>query len=384
MALTLFRRHTKQCTQQYKMYDRAGKDCRCMIQVEGSIGDKFVRESTGTRAWSQAVAMVKKAERLGVWDRPRDKVRATSQSIADAVEEFLADCESPQGKHLSRPTMVKYRTVLNGLVQFCTDRGLSTLDQVNFAVLQAYRRTWRTQAHASANNIARLRTFWTFAVKSDYVKANVAQQLDMPKNYGKAERIPYSDDEMTRILEAARTMKLDPQQPATNEEIETFILVQRYGGLAIADAALLQVSEIRNDEIRYHRKKRIKSSKKQLVVVPLPAFVIERLKRLPLQHGKYYFCHGSSVLQNAVEAWRVRLEKVFEVAGITEDPGSHRLRHTFAHRLLSGRKPVGIDLVSRWLGHSSVKVTEKHYSHFLEDRIQAASDVLRDIYATAG
>ena len=381
MALTLFRRHTKKCTQQYTMYDRAGKDCRCIIQVEGSVGDQFIRESTGTRAWSQALAMVKKAERLGFWERPRDAAPATSKSLAEAVEEFLADCASPQGKNLAKPTLVKYRTVLNGLVQFCTDRGVSTFDQVNFAALQAYRRTWRTQAHASANNIARLRTFWDFAVKSEYAEANVAKELDMPKDYQKAERIPYSDEEMTRILEAARTMELDPQQRATNEEIETFILVQRYAGLAIADTALLQASGVRGDEIRYRRKKRIKSSKQQLVVVPLPAFVIGRLKRLPLQHGKYYFCHGSTVLQNAVEAWRVRLEKVFEVAGITEDPGSHRFRHTFATALLT--LGVSIELVSRWLGHNSVKITEQHYSHFLEDRIQAASNVLRDLYANA-
>lgn len=43
----------------------------------------------------------------------------------------------------------------------------------------------------------------------------------------------------------------------------------------------------------------------------------------------------------------------------------HDLRHTFAsHLVMSG---VNIFQVSKWLGHSSVTITEKYYAHFAPD-----------------
>jgi integrase/recombinase XerD len=166
-----------------------------------------------------------------------------------------------------------------------------------------------------------------------------------------------------------------------NEELECFILAQRYGALAIADASLLKMAEIVGDEIRYFRKKRRRSAKKQLVVVPLPAFVIAKLRALPVLQGKYLFCHGSEHLVSATDTWQSRLRQVFEVAGI-ENGESHRFRHTFAHDLLTRTPSVPLGLVSRFLGHASIKTTERHHSHFLEDRIQVAINVLRDLYAS--
>ena len=48
----------------------------------------------------------------------------------------------------------------------------------------------------------------------------------------------------------------------------------------------------------------------------------------------------------------------------------HTLRHTYAsHLLMSG---VNIFTVSRWLGHSSVRVTEKHYGHLIPEAVTVA------------
>jgi integrase len=43
----------------------------------------------------------------------------------------------------------------------------------------------------------------------------------------------------------------------------------------------------------------------------------------------------------------------------------HTLRHTYASHLLMSS--VNIFTVSRWLGHSSVRVTEKHYGHLIPE-----------------
>ena len=46
----------------------------------------------------------------------------------------------------------------------------------------------------------------------------------------------------------------------------------------------------------------------------------------------------------------------------------HTLRHTYASHLLM--RGINIFTVSRWLGHSSVKVTEKHYGHLIPNTVE--------------
>lgn len=46
----------------------------------------------------------------------------------------------------------------------------------------------------------------------------------------------------------------------------------------------------------------------------------------------------------------------------------HSLRHTYASHLLM--KGYNIFIVSRWLGHSSVSITEKHYGHLIPEMVQ--------------
>ena len=74
------------------------------------------------------------------------------------------------------------------------------------------------------------------------------------------------------------------------------------------------------------------------------------------------------------QGWRRSLTRLFEIANIRKPDGTpkrchaHMFRDTFAVELLN--KGVPIDRVSLLLGHSSVKVTEKHYAPFVKERQQ--------------
>ena len=61
-------------------------------------------------------------------------------------------------------------------------------------------------------------------------------------------------------------------------------------------------------------------------------------------------------------------ESWLEVAGI-ENFRRHDLRHTFASRLVSSG--VSLYVVQAFLGHSSIKVTER-YSHLAQEYLQQA------------
>ena len=66
------------------------------------------------------------------------------------------------------------------------------------------------------------------------------------------------------------------------------------------------------------------------------------------------------------------LRRLFELAGV-EGGHAHRFRDTFAVELLLSGVPI--DQVAVLLGHSSVKITEKHYSPWVkarQDQLEAA------------
>jgi integrase/recombinase XerD len=69
-----------------------------------------------------------------------------------------------------------------------------------------------------------------------------------------------------------------------------------------------------------------------------------------------------------VTDWQWRLRKVYDMAGIP-DGHSHRLRDTFSVELL--QRGVSLEVVSKLLGHTSIKTTEKHYNPWVKTRQDA-------------
>ena len=387
MALTLFRLHTDACVGHYDRNDRTGKSCKCMIHVEGQLGDVFVRSTTRTRTWSKAEKLVKAAEKAGIWTDPSDEdLRSEDdptlgEPIDAVIDAFIADCRNQKGRNIQGPTLSKYLTLLNRLKKFAKEHGLTRMNELdatvrvgdlNVKLLVVFKNGWPTGPLATVKTLERLRTFYRYALANGWCAKNLALELDKPKNLPAIERLPFTEEVVVALLEAARTVEFDVQQPITNFEVETFILVMRWTGLALCDTALLQRSDIKGDEIRLYRKKMLRNPKRKLVTVPIPPDVLERLKKLPLVDGKYYFAHGVKNIKSQDEAWGKRLKEVFTAAGVIGT--SHQFRHTFVTDLLE--QDYDISIVARYIG-DSVETVEEYYSHWIESRIRRASDKLR-------
>ena len=96
-----------------------------------------------------------------------------------------------------------------------------------------------------------------------------------------------------------------------------------------------------------------------------PDFVIQELEKSPKSSEGHYFWTGKSTLHSAIGKWQRRLKRLFDLAGL-EKGHAHRFRDTFAVELLLGGTPV--DRVSVLLGHSSIRITEKHYNPWVRSR----------------
>jgi integrase len=97
-------------------------------------------------------------------------------------------------------------------------------------------------------------------------------------------------------------------------------------------------------------------------------------------NDRYFFYDGTSQPESMVKSW----DRVFKKVGRTADPPvanchPHRFRDTFAVSLLL--KGVALDSVSKLLGHSSIKVTERHYAPWVKARQEQLEAEVRRIWA---
>jgi integrase len=82
--------------------------------------------------------------------------------------------------------------------------------------------------------------------------------------------------------------------------------------------------------------------------------------------------------------WSSRyIRPLFEDAGVRSGHMvSHRLRDTFAVELLT--KGVPMEEVSKLMGHTSIKTTERHYAKWVKGRQDRLDSLVVGTWATSG
>ena len=111
------------------------------------------------------------------------------------------------------------------------------------------------------------------------------------------------------------------------------------------------------------------------VNVILPDFALKALEETPRVTDRHFFWSGRGKLDSIVRSWEARLRKLFRLAEVPNGH-PHRLRDTFAVELLLAGVPI--ERVSVLLGHTSVRITERHYNPWNKARQeQLEADVTR-------
>jgi integrase/recombinase XerD len=144
--------------------------------------------------------------------------------------------------------------------------------------------------------------------------------------------------------------------------------LMRWSGLAIMDALTLRRDELIDRNGHY----RVVTSRQKTgtdVSVVIPPNVAEELLAVPNDNTTYFFWSGQGSPKSITGNWGKRfIVPAFDEAKIPRNGHmlAHRLRDTLAVDLLE--KGVPLEDVSKLLGHTNIKTTERHYAAWVQGR----------------
>lgn len=360
--LSVYTRHYAPCTQTDINYRR----CRCPKWIQGGLADgRQIRTSARTRSWEKAEINARKMEDIADPNKPAVKARVR---ISDAIECFRDDERS---RHLSKHSQKKSEFFLERqLKKWAAGQGFAFLDQLTAAELTRFRAQWGNGSATTRRKHERLVAFLWFCVRMDWIEKNPAVLMKRVKVESKPTDY-FTRQEFDQLVDATYAYGNwlgGHDYEHRRDRIRALILLMRWSGLAIKDAVTLERTRVDEDGnlFLYRAKTGVP------VYVPLPPFVHTLLNSLPNRNARYFFWSGSGDAETCKRCWTRALARLFKVAEIKRPDRSvkrchsHMFRDTFAVELLLSGVPI--DQVSLLLGHSSVKVTERHYAPFVKAR----------------
>lgn len=358
--LKIFRRHMTAC--QHRKKGRDYRHCQCPIWVDGTLEGKRVLESLKMRSWEEA------AKKTLEWEANGRRV-TKYQTVADAWTVFNQDV---QARRLSDSVLRKYKLLGRLMEDFAKQQGVSFVNDFDVELTGGFRHSWKYSPSTSAKTLERLRTFFRFAMDRNWIEENPAARIKSPDSK-MVPTMPFTRDEMQRIIDACP--KYLKEMPATGKDngkrLPALVLLMRYSGLRVGDAVTLKIVHLNADKLFLYMQKT-----GEPVNVLLPEKVVKELLAIPYAGKQHFFWSGEGKADSITRSWQTRLRRLFKLAEI-ENGHPHRFRDSFAVELLLAGTPI--EEVSKLLGHTSVKTTEKHYAPWnrarqekLESHIQTA------------
>jgi integrase/recombinase XerD len=374
------KRHEEECVERRKKKDPSASEydsyarCRCPYHVSGTLAGQFIRKSLKTSDAERAAKLIQQMEEEGTPSLPDNRV-----TIKHAIERYLTDVKV---MNRSAATIGKYTHDLEKqFLPWCEGKGYTFLVQVNKVdVIREYRTTWKNSSVTMSKKQDRLVTFFGVCEANGWIPRSLIKGRSLGKIKVVVRPTDYFNaDEMKKILDACAQYRGD--RWSTNGDAGTRLraltLLMRWTGLRIGDALALRRERLVKTERGGDAVFLYTQKTGTHVYCPVPPKVAEELRTIPpgLQpHPDYFFWSGNGIIKSAVADWQRSYKKLFDLAGLTKRAYPHMFRDTFAvEALLAG---VPLDRVSILLGHSSVKITEKHYKpwvkalqHQLEDDV---------------
>jgi site-specific recombinase XerD len=230
-------------------------------------------------------------------------------------------------------------------------------------------------AHAIARKISCLATFYKWAKRNHKVTEDPIYQIEKPK---RPRRIPVwlETEEQTALMKATRNYADIPDNVFGRSREFSLAVRQRYellfeliqkSGLRISEALGLKIQHIRVvDGVAKHVRVIGKGNKERHVPLPETFGRVLALSLIGRTQEDYVFAKKTGGKPPGAHAARAYLKKLIDKAGIQKKVTPHKLRHTYATRLLE--KGVHLVDIQTLLGHESIATTQI-YTHAGQERL---------------
>jgi integrase/recombinase XerD len=372
--ITISVRHSADCPHAANSHY---KRCQCRKSLRYFHNGKQRTISAQTRSWGLAEDAKRKLEDKFRAADPKNPLGdisvagAIRPTIEQVVELYLSD-KLTQG--LDPTAHKKHIRELGRLMDFMAKRGKFFPHEIGLASLTEFRATWVSLYPSSLTRSKvqeRLRGFLRYCFNAKMI--DHIPQLS-PIKVNEPPTLPLTDAQYRKLLEAI------PKEFHSTDKagrVHALIRLMRYSGLAIQDAVTLEREQIQKDTKKNIY--RVVTSRQKTgthVSVPLPPDVaLEIIAAMELNgHPQYIFWNREDGKpKSAVDVWERAFKRAFRAAGMPYGH-SHQLRDTFAVGLL--KKGVPLEEVSKLLGHTSIKTTEKSYAPWVESRQNRLDDLV--------
>ena len=424
MALSLYRRHRKECEAGHAEDLRSGefdetrrgwKKCACLIHASGTLGGKFRRKQTGKATWEEAKDVAAVWEKARSWDAEEPGLGAHLTSVAApapatsvsagksiTIERAIQAFKAEFSEYAAPNTQKKYNLILGKLSAFSKNKVYALLDQWGPIDVREFRSSWSVSPQTATKNMSIVKAFFELCLSNEWITRNPARHVRKQRGREAADRrgeqkLPFSDEELRRMYEACETRygkqeikwsrTIHHQRVSgeyvrynfkwTGQDLADFISVSVYTGLRISDVSTFHIDRMQpTGEIH------IRTTKAGTHVYTwVPEWLQERIRTRARQIGPHIFGeHQSADLNVVTDVWRRKLKNLWNLCSPwREKPTPHRFRHTFA-RILLQRPGVSVRDVAELLGNSE-QMVRKHYAAWIPERQERLTAILKAAFS---
>jgi integrase len=242
------------------------------------------------------------------------------------------------------------------------------------------------------NAITPVRAICRYALKEELLAKNPCDGLEVPKAVG--QRFAISDTNGKREAIATREEAADLIDAISDPIDRALWATAFYAGLRRGELRGLFLDDIDLEAplITIRRSwdaldgEIAPKSHHSARSVPISDRLLEILRRYVGQHDEGQFAFpgsgrwGKDYGPISADALLKRSRKRWKAAGL-QPIGLHEARHTCASTMIAANVPIAT--VSRYMGHSSIAVTERVYFHLLPNAHEAALAAINAFLATA-
>lgn len=272
--------------------------------------------------------------------------RKETYTVGNLFDEYFHLLQMRIGKSLTKETYNKYRTVRREFETILPPE--SPVSAINPSIIKRYQTIINSTRDLSTTRgmLTKLKAIMRYAQDNDYITKNPFMGIKIQNSKKPIQYL--TDEDINKLLDFTTDNK-------SLMRVKDLAIFQLSTGLSYIDLAHITKDDMQvKNNIYYIAKKRYKTD------IPYLAIVLK--EGIEIWH-KY---NGNiPILCN--QKYNEYLKVIGNIAGISLPLHSHLFRHTYCTRLINSG--VRMDIVSKCVGHTSIRTTQTFYAHINDTTI---------------